>query len=168
MNDDLERDLDLMALAEGGDKLSPRRRAELKAAIDASPALTEQFEATRLVVQFIDQMPSSDPSPAFSAQLQRRLDTIDEARSQSWWQSWLAWPRPVWAGGALAAVAAGAVVFLSLPAQPPPAVPQALAQAELLDVAENLDLLEDFDVIEQLDVLEDLEVIEDLDSGEPG
>ncbi|MEL7372392.1 MAG: hypothetical protein AAFN74_25940, partial [Myxococcota bacterium] len=65
MTKEQERDLELLALAEGGDALTPQRRAELKAAIDASPELAEHYEATRLVLSFVDQMAPEAPSVDF-------------------------------------------------------------------------------------------------------
>ena len=86
MKDDLQRDLDLLALAEGGDSLSAERKADLEREVAASPELAARLKATRLVVQFVDEMPSAAPSPNFAARLERRLDEVDESRQTSWWR----------------------------------------------------------------------------------
>ena len=166
MKDDLERDLDLLALAEGGASLSQERRQQLESEIAASEDLAARYEATRLVLKHVDQMPVSGPSYGFSQRLERRLDAIDEARARGWF-SWLRTPARSWAAAAAAAAAVAlAVVFVGNGTPRPK--PVALAQVELLSVAENLELLQNLDVIEQLDILEDLDVIESLETEEPG
>ena len=165
--DDLERDLDLMALAEGGDSLTPERKRQLESAIADSAELAAQYEATRLVLDHVDHLPNAEPSLGFSKRLERRLDAIDHERTRGWrrWLSFPSWPRPVaWASG-LAVAAALALLLIRVPNPgPSPARRGALAQLELLEVAEDLELLRNFEVVEQLDVLEDLEIIEALDA----
>ncbi len=182
-NNDQQRDLDLLALADGGEQLTPERRAELERAIAESSELAAQYEATRKVAAFVDQLPSTEPSPGFAGSLERKLDAIDHRQRTPWWSRWSEVLAPSSAESGFHwrwATAAGAVAVAvawalwagmgSMPSSDPDASGSvaALAHLELLEVAEHLELLEDFDVVEQLDVLEDLEVIESLELGEPG
>ena len=173
MKDDLERDLDLLALAEGGESLSPERRAQLEAAIQESPELAAQYEATRLVVQYVDHIPLSESSPSFVRGLESKLDAVDERRTRSTWHRWFTVDPMSWrfvGGAGLAAAAAVLAAILWLPPSTvnPGLDSRATAQLELLDVAENLELLEDLDIAEHLDVLDDLDVIAALDEEESG
>ncbi len=167
MTDDLERDLDLMALAEGGKSLTPERKKQLESAIADSAELAARYEATRLVLEHVDHMPDAAPSMGFSKRLERRLDAIDHERSRGWgrWLSLPSWPTPtIWAS-AVAVAATGLFLLVRSP-RPGPSTdrPGPLAQVELLEVAENLDLLRNLEIVEQLDILEDLEIIESLDA----
>lgn len=166
MSEDIQQDLDLLALAAGDDSLSLEKKAELEAAIAKSEALAARYAATQAVVEFVDQLPIQEPSLQFAARLERRLDAIDARAKRPWWTRWQSWPEaaPRWAAAAaVAAAGAGAVFVWPSPEREP--VPAVVAQVELL---EDLELWRDFDVIEQLDVLEDLEVIEELEGQEPG
>ena len=168
MKEDLERDLDLLSLAEGGAALSAQRKAELESAIADSPELAAQFEATRLVLEYVDQMPMPEPSMSFGSRLERRLDAIDEAREHPWWHRWMPTAPMGWALGAVAAAAVAAIIAVTPPPRTRTPGGAGFAQVELLEVAENLELFQDFDVIDHLDVLDDLDVIEQLEAGEPG
>ena len=168
MNDDAQRDLDLLALADGGTDLTPQRKAELEAQIAQSPELAAKYEATRLVAEFVDTLPATEPSPAFAARLEKRLDSIDEARARGW-QRWLQWLEPPTFRWAMAgAVAAALAIALSVWPSSDSPKDRVVAQAELLEVAEDLELFTDFDVVEQLDVLDDLDVIAALDAEDQG
>ena len=92
--------------------------------------------------------------PRYRAEVRARLAA---RRQPSWRARWLR-PLPVTASAAVAAAFA-VVVYLAMPAAPPPD----LAAMEYEGLAARLPLIDQYRVVEQLELLEDLDVIRNLD-----
>jgi catechol 2,3-dioxygenase-like lactoylglutathione lyase family enzyme len=171
---------DLGAMAEGGARLLPERKAELEAHVKSCIVCKSAIEECKKLYAALEGLPLVEPSPAFDRALFAKLDEIDRVKEASLTERLRAFftvPRFALAGGAVAA--AVIAVILTRPGGEDPNTHEELARGEAaalvesgedaIELAENLDLLKDLDAIENLDVIDDLEVIAEAgEEKEPG
>jgi anti-sigma factor RsiW len=147
MNEDIANDL--TAYIDG--ELSEARAKEVEAALAADPQLKALEQQLRMTVATLKTLPEPSPSAALRRSV---LSQVDEPTWRERLANWLAPPRLIPMGLAVAAVVTAVVAW--------PRAVEAPPDEETLLLAQNLEVAEDLDLV-GLDSADDLAVVAQLD-----
>ena len=161
----------LIAYLDG--KLSPREREAVKLHAQSCSSCAERISGFTEVFGLLDDWKGIEPSPAFAARLEQRLQ--QEPAASSWWA--ILFPRlaPLTLGNPVFAIALLVVVSLAaVLIGYSPDTPRTLASQQSHPFAtsvaaqvDDLTLYRDLPVLEDLDVLGNFEVLQELNSSNP-